>query len=112
VKHSVLVKLQLPVVVAVFGLAAASAQAGPCSSEIAKIEQAVNQPNSQFTPSARQSVAAQMSRQPTPESVARAEQKADTRYVEVLNKAKALDAANNPDCKKEVDEVKLLVGMQ
>jgi hypothetical protein len=30
----------------------------------------------------------------------------------VLNKAKALDAANNPDCQNVVKELKLLVGMQ
>ena len=111
-KRPVPVKLQLLVVGAVLGLGVANAQAGPCSTEIAKIEQAVNQPNSQFAPTARQSIGAQIDRQPTPESVARAEQKADTHYFEVLNKAKALDAANNPDCKKVVDEVKLLVGMQ
>src|SRR5262245_61044967 len=90
----------------------ACAHAGPCSSEISKIEQAVANPNSGIAPMARQTVGAQLSHQPTPQSVARAEQKADTHYDEVLSKAKSLDAANNPDCAKVVTELKLLVGMQ
>jgi hypothetical protein len=96
----------------ILGMSMAWAHAGPCSSEISKIEQAVNQPNSMVGPTARQSVGAQLDRQPTPSSVAAAEQRADTHYADVLNKAKTLDAANNSDCKKVVDELKLLVGMK
>jgi hypothetical protein len=90
----------------------AIAHAGPCSSEIEKIEKLVANPNSGIAPTARQTVGAQLNHQPTPQSVARAEQKADAHYDEVLSKAKALDAANNSDCKKVVDDLKLLVGMQ
>jgi hypothetical protein len=96
----------------VFALGAASAHAGPCSTEITQIEQAVNAPNSQYGPTARQSVGAQDSRQPTAASIAAAEKRADNHYDEVLAKAKALDAANNSDCQSVVKELKLLVGMQ
>jgi hypothetical protein len=102
----------VPVAGFVLGLGIAGAHAGPCSSEITQIEQAVNQPNSQYGPTARQSIGAQDSRQPTASSVAAAEKRADNHYLDVLNKAKALDAANNSDCQKVVNELKLLVGMK
>jgi len=44
----------VPVVGLVFILGIAGAHAGPCTTEIAQIEQAVNQPNSQYGPTARQ----------------------------------------------------------
>lgn len=93
-------------------ISVATAHAGPCSAEIEKIEKLVANPNSGIAPTARQTVGAQLDRQPTPQSIARAEQKADSHYDEVLSKAKSLDAANNPDCTKVVSELKLLVGMQ
>jgi hypothetical protein len=89
----------------------AVASAGPCTSEIDKIEKAVSAPNSMYGPTARQSIKAQDSREPTPESIARAEKKADTHYQDVLNEAKALDAANNSKCQEVVKKVKELVGM-
>jgi hypothetical protein len=95
----------------VVALGATAASAGPCTTEIADVENAVNAPNSQFVPTARQTIGAQDSRQPTPSSVATAEQRADAHYNEVLGKAKALDAANNSDCKEVVRDLKLLVGM-
>jgi hypothetical protein len=103
-----------PIVISglILGMSMAWAQAGPCTSEISKIEQAVNEPNSMYAPTARQTVGAQLNRQPTPESIARAEQKADAHYDQVLSKAKSLDAANNPDCENAVKELKLLIGMQ
>jgi hypothetical protein len=60
------------------------------------IERAASQPNSPVTPFAPQSIAAQDSHQPTQESVARAKGQAKAQYQDVLNEAKALDAANNP----------------
>jgi len=62
---------------AVLGLGIAPVWAGPCTTEILNVEKAVNAPNSPYAPTARQSVGAQMGRQPTPSSVARAEEKAD-----------------------------------
>ncbi len=93
------------------GFSSAAANAGPCTSEIDKIEKAVNAPNSIYTPMARQSVGAQDSREPTPESIASAQKRADTHYDDVLKEAKALDAANNPKCQEVVKKVKELVGM-
>ena len=87
------------------------AQAGPCSADIAQIEKALNQPNSPFGPTGRQTVGAQLGRQPTPSSMARAEKKADTNYQTVLTRAQALDNQNNPACKKTVKKLKALVGM-
>jgi hypothetical protein len=56
-------------------------------------------------------VGAQLGRQPTPSSMARAEQKADTNYQTVLTRAQTLDNQNNPACKKAVKKLKALVGM-
>ena len=64
-----------------------------------------------YGPTARQSIGAQDSREPTPESIARAQKRADAHYQDVLNEAKALDAANNPKCQEVVTKVKELVGM-
>jgi hypothetical protein len=99
------------VALAFFVLSGTAASAGPCTSEIDKIEKAVSAPNSMFGPTARQSIGAQDSHQPTPESLARAEKRADTHYDDVLKEAKALDAANNPKCQEVVKKVKDLVGM-
>src|ERR1700748_3337441 len=96
---------------AFFGFSGVAASAGPCTSEIDKIEKAVSAPNSMFAPTPRQTVGAQDSHQPTRESMERAEKKADTHYQDVLNEAKALDAANNPKCQDVVKQVKDLVGM-
>ena len=96
---------------AVLALGAGCAQAGPCSADLAKIEKALSAPNSPFGPTGRQTVGAQMGRQPTPASMARAEKKADTNYQAVLTQAQTLDNQNNPACKKVVKKLKTLVGM-
>ena len=56
------------VVAAALGLGIGSARAGPCTSEIAKFEQAVRQSagNPNAGPMAPQSIGAQLDRQPTP----------------------------------------------
>jgi hypothetical protein len=96
---------------ALLALGIGCAQAGPCSADIAKIEKALNEPNSPFGPTGRQTVGAQLGRQPTPSSMARAEKKADTNYQTALTRAQALDNQNNPACKKAVKKLKALVGM-
>jgi hypothetical protein len=82
------------VVGATLGLGVPSAQAGPCSKEIAEFEQAVreskNNPNA--GPVAPQSIGAQLDRQPTPGSVKRAEQRAQAAFEAALARAKRLDA--------------------
>jgi hypothetical protein len=100
------------VVSIVVGLGIAPVWAGPCTTEILNVEKAVNAPNSPYAPTARQSVGAQMGRQPTPSSVARAEEDANSSYTAALDRARALDNQNNPDCAQAVKELKELVGMQ
>jgi hypothetical protein len=82
------------VVAAAVCLGAASAHAGPCSDEIAQFEQAVrqsaNDPNA--GPFARQTIGAQLDRQPTPGSVKRAEARAQATFRATLARAKRLDA--------------------
>jgi hypothetical protein len=57
------------------GLGVTSAYAGPCGDEIAQLEKAVRQSESNpaVRPTAPQSIGAQLRHQPTPESVRRAE---------------------------------------
>jgi hypothetical protein len=85
---------------------------GACTTEILDVEKAVSAPNSPYSPTARRSVGAQMGRQPTPSSVARAEEKADSGYTAALDRARALDNQNNPDCAQAVKQLKELVGMR
>jgi hypothetical protein len=102
-----------PIVPAIIILALiGSAHAGPCTSEIERVEKAVNEPGSVYAPTARQSVGAQVHRQPTPSSVAQAEQRADSRYDAALDRARALDNQNSPDCAEAVKQLKELVGIQ
>jgi hypothetical protein len=96
-------------IILAFGVA--TSRAGPCTSDILNIEKAVNEPNSPYAPSARQSVGAQLGRQPTPSSMARAEEKADSSYTAALDRARALDNQNNPDCAQAVKQLKELLGM-
>ena len=95
-------------IILAFGVA--TSRAGPCTSDI--LEKAVNEPNSPYAPTARQSVGAQLSRQPTPSSVARAEGQADSTYQAALDRARALDNQGNPDCAQAVKQLKELIGMQ
>jgi hypothetical protein len=102
----------LPLTGLILGLGIASVQAGPCTSEILRIEKAINEPNSPYIPTAPQSVGAQTDVQPTPSAVARAERQADSNYRAVLDRARALDNQNNSECEEVVRELKDLVGMQ
>ncbi len=79
------------------GLSIGSAHAGPCSAEIAQFELAVRQSagNPNAGPMARQSIAAQIDRQPTPSSIKRAEQRAKAKFAATLARAKRLDARGN-----------------
>jgi hypothetical protein len=83
-----------PFVAVVLLLGLTSAHAGPCTSQISQFEQAVRQSNNNpdAGPTATQSVGAQLSRQPTPSSMKRAEAKAQTAFDAALARAKRLDA--------------------
>jgi hypothetical protein len=82
------------VVDAALVLCVASGQAGPCSTKIAQFEKAVRQSanNPGAGPMAPQSIGAQLDRQPTPASVKRAEERAQTTFEAALARAKRLDA--------------------
>jgi hypothetical protein len=71
-----------------------TAHAGPCSLAIAQFEQAVRQSanNPDAGPTARQTIGAQLDRQPTPGSVARAVARAQTTFEASLARAKRFDA--------------------
>ena len=85
------------IAVAVLGLSLTAAHAGPCSEKIAQFEQAVRQSagNPNAGPMARQTIGAQLNRQPTPASVKRAQERAQSTFAANLARAKRLDAQGN-----------------
>jgi hypothetical protein len=78
-------------------LNSAMAEAGPCTADISQFEATVQQsagdPVAGLT--ARQSVNAQLSHQPTPESVHRADQRLKARFSAAVARAKRYDAQGN-----------------
>src|SRR5499427_2242162 len=103
------------VVVAMVGLGVALAQAGPCSTEIAQFEQAVRQSanNPNAGPFARQSVGAQLDRQPTPGSIKRAERRARAAFEKTLTRAKRFDArGNRSGCTRALAEARGMYNLQ
>ena len=82
--------ITVSVVTAALSVGLLSAHAGPCSDEIAQFEQAVRQsagdPNA--GPFARQTIRAQLDRQPTPKSIERAQKRARATFEAALARAK------------------------
>jgi hypothetical protein len=80
-----------------FGLGVTSAAASPCSDEISKLEQAIQQDGNSpaAAPTGRQSIGAQLGYQPTPDSVRQAELASKEGVAAILNRAKAFDAEGN-----------------
>jgi hypothetical protein len=74
-------------------LALATAKAGPCSEEIAQIEQIMVQ--SPTGPTTQQTVDSQLHRQPTPQSVEKGAGRARAEADALLVRAKALDREGN-----------------
>jgi hypothetical protein len=78
-------------------LNAATAQAGPCTTEIAQFEATVHQsagdPFAGLT--ARQSIGAQLGHQPTPESLHKADERLKSRFSAAMARAKQYDAQDN-----------------
>lgn len=98
---------------------AGAAHAGPCTAQISQVEQQIRQaqaaalPGGAGTPSAPQSVGAQLHHQPTVQSVERAESKASTLAAEALDRARQADAAGDADtCSKALQDAKDLYGLQ
>jgi hypothetical protein len=95
------------------GLGVASAQASPCGNEIARLEKILAEHNLATGPTASQSVGAQLSRQPTAESVQKAEAEARSSFAASLERAKALDAqGKTAECADLVNKAKLNLGLR
>jgi len=96
-------------------LGVASADAGPCTTQIAQFEQAVRQSagNPNAGPMAPQSIGAQLDRQPTPASVKRAEERAQTSFNAAMARAKRLDAqGNGSGCTRALAAAKRMYNLQ
>jgi len=96
---------------AIFGLTIGSVSAGPCSRAIAQIENVMRQPDGMIGPTNPQSIGAQLDRQPTQASLARAIKRADARYYRTMARARALDAKGSFRCMSVVRRLKDLIGM-
>jgi hypothetical protein len=99
----------LPIACVMLCAGIAVAQAGPCSGEIAQFEQAIR--DSAGNPfaglSAPQSVAAQMDRQPTPESLKRAQESLKAKFSALMARAKRLDTLGDREgCTSALTEAK------
>jgi hypothetical protein len=100
---------------AVLSLSIASAHAGPCTSAIAQFEGALRQSGNDLGagPTARQSIGAQLSHQPTPSSVKRADERAQSTFAAALGRAKRLDArGNRSGCRRATAEARRLYELQ
>jgi hypothetical protein len=94
-------------------LSVTGALAGPCTAQIAELEQRVSPApvSPQNAPSAPQSVAAQLHRQPTPNTVQSAEGRANADADAALDRAREADAKNDADgCNAALGEAKRLYG--
>jgi hypothetical protein len=103
------------VLAATVGLGISPAQAGPCSHDIAQFEQAVRQSagNPNAGPIAAQTIGAQLDRQPTPDSVKRAERRAQAKFEAALTRSKRLDAkGNRAACMRALAEAEQMYNLQ
>src|SRR6266852_3722987 len=94
---------------AVLALAAPNAWAGPCTSDIADFEAAIagskGDPLAGLT--ARQSIGAQLSHEPTPASVKKAQDRLKSRFAATMARAKRYDAQGNRlGCTRELTAAK------
>ncbi len=96
----------------------AAAQAGPCTKQIAEVEQQIQQlqatPSTSGAgqPSAQQTVGAQLHHQPTPGSIESAQGKASADASAALGRARKADAAGDATaCAAALGEAKRLYGL-
>jgi hypothetical protein len=96
------------------GQSLASAAAGPCTQDIAQIEQAARAANGPDSgPTAPQSTNAQLHRQPTPGSIRQAEDQTSAAFSAALASAKEFDAqGKRAECQSKVDELKRMLVLQ
>jgi hypothetical protein len=91
-----------------------AARSGPCAEDIVALDRqiAIAVPGPQSGPTGAQTIGAQLHRQPTPGSVERAENTADTDAEEALARAKQADAAGNAvDCNAALQRARELYGI-
>ena len=91
-------------------LAYGSAQAGPCTTDIAQFESVIRQsggdPDAGL--SAQQTIGAQLGHQPTPSSIRRADSRLQSKFSSRMARAKLLDSQDNPRCIVALREAKKL----
>jgi hypothetical protein len=105
-------------VLATLLLGIGAAQAGPCTDEIAAVEQQINAtqaaapPSGAGQPTAPQTVDAQLHHQPTPGAVQSAEHQANADGDAALERARQADAAGNAAaCEQALSEARQLYGV-
>jgi|ERR1700733_3704803 hypothetical protein len=99
---------------AVLSLAATTADAGPCTADIAQLERQINAepPGPETGPTGSQTVAAQLHHQPTLGTVEHAEHRANAEADKALDRARKADAENNADgCEQALREARHLYGI-
>ena len=92
-----------------------SAYAGPCTAQIAQVEQQIVAAgaNSELGATTAQTVGAQLGRQPTPQTVQDAEMRANTLAQATLERAKEADTADNAAaCTEALSALKDSYGLQ
>jgi hypothetical protein len=99
-------------------VSAEAALAGPCTKQIAEVEQQIIQlqatpsPSGAGQPSASQTVGAQLHHQPTPGSVEGAQSKANADATAALGRARKADAAGDAaECAAALVEARRLYGL-
>lgn len=101
--------------VSVLTLSIEPAHAGPCSNQIAQFELAVRQSagNPNAGPMASQSIGAQLDRQPTPDTIRRAEEQAQAKFAAILARAKRFDAkGDRAGCTQALSDAKGMYNLQ
>jgi hypothetical protein len=94
---------------AMLGLISATAWAGPCTSDIGQFEAMVRSSpeNSLAGLDTRQSIGAQLGRQPTPSSVDKSEARLKTKFATTMARTKRYDAQGNRlGCRRELARAK------
>jgi hypothetical protein len=96
-------------------VAIAVAHAGPCTSDISKLETQIklSASNPVVGPTATQTVGAQLHHQPTPGEIQNAETKANADADAALDRARKADGQNDaPGCREALRQARLLYGLE
>jgi hypothetical protein len=95
------------------------ARAGPCTAQIAQVEQQIHKaqaaasPGGAGTPSAPQSIGAQLHHQPTAQSIQQAQNMAAARAAAAIERARKADAEGDAQaCTGALNDAKQLYGLQ